>query len=94
MNYGFSFYKSQTKRSMHCSSFMVGTLCLLINLHEAGRTEAGAVANPQATSQTAVLVMLRRDQLVYRFYRFFHGLLLDLPHVHLSHDRQFLVQSF
>jgi hypothetical protein len=79
---------------MHCSSFMVGALCLSINLHEAGQIEAGGCGKP--TSQTVVLVMLTRDQLelVYRFYRFFTGFYSICRACIYLHDRQFLVQSF
>ena len=79
---------------MHCSSFMVGALCLSINLHEAGRIEAGGCGKPTSHCQTVVLVMLTRDQLVYRFYRFFTGFYSIYRACIYLHDRQFLVQSF
>ena len=43
---GRGFLFLQTNHSMHCSSFMVGVLCLSINLHEAGRIEAGGCGKP------------------------------------------------
>ena len=52
------------------------------------------MVNPHATRQTVVLAMLTRDQLVYRFYRFFTGFYSIYRTCIYLHDRQFLVQSF
>jgi hypothetical protein len=38
----------QTNHSTHCFSFVVGVLCLSVNLHEAGRIEAGQTRKPPA----------------------------------------------
>ena len=86
----------QTKCSTRESSFVVGVLCLQINLHEACRIEAGgAVTNPQShyPNRCAGDVNAQSATGFIGSYRFLAGFYSIYRTCIYLHDRQCPMQS-